>query len=128
MALPRVLARLNRYVNNPIQRRWAGLLPGYGIVEHTGRKSGKAYRTPVNAFRRGDTFAIWLGYGLQTDWLRNLQAADGGVLLHRRHRYTLTAPQVVSGPDGVRLLPLPGRLVAKLARADDVLVVSAVRQ
>ena len=127
MPLPRALARLNRYVNNPIQRRWAGLLPGYGIVEHVGRKSGKAYRTPVNVFKADGGFVIWLGYGLQTDWLRNLQAADGGVLLHRRHRYAISAPRVVSGPEGVRLLPLAGRIAAKLARANDVLLVTAAR-
>ena len=125
MSLPRVLARLNRYVSNPIQRRWAGWLPGYGIVEHTGRTSGKAYRTPVNVFRRDGGFVIWLGYGLQSDWLRNLQAAGGGVLLHRRRRYTLSDPQVTSGPDAVRLLPPPVRLLAKLASAQDVLTVSA---
>ena len=91
MSLPRALAQFNRFVNNPIQRRWAGLLPGYGIVEHVGRKSGKAYRTPVNVFRAEGGFVIWLGYGMRTDWLRNLQAADGGILLHRRKRYAVCA-------------------------------------
>jgi deazaflavin-dependent oxidoreductase (nitroreductase family) len=125
MGLPRALARFNRYVTNPIQSRWAGVLPGYGIVEHAGRKSGKTYRTPVNVFRTDGGFVIWLGYGLRTDWLRNLQAADGGTLVHRRRRYTLSAPRVVSGADGVRLLPLPARLMARLVRANDVLLVSA---
>ena len=125
MSLPRALAQFNRLVNNPIQRRWAGFLPGYGIVEHVGRKSGRAYRTPVNVFKADGGFVFWLGYGLQTDWLRNVQAADGGVLLHRRKRYTLSAPRVLSGPEAVLHLPAPARLLAKIARAEDVLLVTA---
>lgn len=127
MSLPRALAHFNRFVNNPIQRRWAGLLPGYGIVEHVGRKSGKQYRTPVNVFRSDGGFVIWLGYGLQTDWLRNLQAAGGGTLMHRRKRYVVSDPRVVSGPEGIRLLPAPARLLAKIARANDALLLTAAR-
>jgi deazaflavin-dependent oxidoreductase (nitroreductase family) len=128
VSLPRALARINRYVSNPIQRRWAGLLPGYGIVEHVGRSSGKAYRTPVNVFGSAGGFAIWIGYGLGSDWLRNLQAADGGVLVHRRHRYAVSAPRVVTGAEGLRLLPLPARLMSKLLRAENVLLLDAARR
>jgi hypothetical protein len=30
---------------------FAGWLPGFGILTHVGRKSGKVYRTPINVFR-----------------------------------------------------------------------------
>jgi hypothetical protein len=50
MRLPEGLARFNRHVTNPIQRLWAGWAPSFAIIEHVGRRSGKAYRTPVSAF------------------------------------------------------------------------------
>jgi len=52
--LPQWLARFNRYFTNPIQRMWAGWVPGMGIIEHVGRRSGKQYRTPVNVFTTED--------------------------------------------------------------------------
>ena len=50
MQLPQRLARFNRHVTNPIQRMWAGWAPSFGILEHVGRRSGKAYRTPLTVF------------------------------------------------------------------------------
>ena|SRR5947209_2046224 len=125
MYLPRRLARFNRHVTNPIQRTWAGVLPGFAIVQHTGRTSGRVYRTPVNAFPAEGGFTILLTYGATTDWLRNLEAA-GGELLHRRNRYQLAAPRVVHGAAGRALLPRPARLASRLLRNDTVLFVSAV--
>jgi hypothetical protein len=49
MQLPQRIARFNRHVTNPIQRMWAGWAPSFAIIEHVGRRSGKPYRTPVNA-------------------------------------------------------------------------------
>ena len=63
MQLPQWLARFNRHVTNPVQRLWAGWLPGFGILEHVGRKSGKAYRTPLNVFPTDDGVAVLLSYG-----------------------------------------------------------------
>src|SRR5258708_9874623 len=40
--------------------RFAARLPGFGIVTHVGRKSGRIYRTPVNVFREPDGFLIAL--------------------------------------------------------------------
>jgi deazaflavin-dependent oxidoreductase (nitroreductase family) len=123
--LPRVLARFNRRVNNPLQLRWAGRLRGYAIIEHTGRRSGRAYRTPVNAFRTPTGFAFIVGYGTHSDWVRNLLAAGGGQVLHRRQRYEISAPRLLSGPAGWVLLPAPVRLLLRVVRAQDVLVVTA---
>jgi len=82
MQLPQRLARFNRHVTNPVQRLWAGWLPGFGILEHVGRRSGKPYRTPLNVFSaevNGQPgVAILLTYGPDRDWLKNLNAAGGG--------------------------------------------------
>jgi hypothetical protein len=49
LKLSRRVARFNRAVNNPVQRQYAWLLPPWVIVCHRGRRSGRLYRTPVNA-------------------------------------------------------------------------------
>jgi deazaflavin-dependent oxidoreductase (nitroreductase family) len=125
MQLPRALARFNRYVTNPIQRLWAGRLPGFGIIEHVGRRSGRAYRTPLNVFRTAGGFVVLLNYGTDTDWVRNLSAAGGGGLVYRRGQYVLTQPRIVTGDAGRVLLPPPIRLVSRVARVHNVLRVDA---
>jgi len=123
MHLPRALAAFNRRVTNPIPRRWAGRIWWHAIVEHTGRRSGRAYRTPVLCFERPDGFVFLVGYGVESDWVRNLRAADGGVVLHRGRRYRVTDVRLVRAPEGRALLPLPLRLVTSLAKEGDVLTV-----
>jgi deazaflavin-dependent oxidoreductase (nitroreductase family) len=127
MQLPRAMARFNKRVTNRVQLRWAHVLPGYGILEHTGRKSGRAFRTPVNVFATPGGFVIPIAYGTQSDWVRNVLAAGGGHLVHRRVRYALRDPQVLTGGAGRPLLPRPFRALTKLVRAEDVLRVAAER-
>ncbi|MCL2542765.1 MAG: nitroreductase family deazaflavin-dependent oxidoreductase [Nocardioidaceae bacterium] len=124
MYAPRALARFNRHVTNPIQRRWAGVIPLHGIIEHTGRRSGRTYRTPVLCFRApggGGRVVFVVGYGLQSDWMRNLLAAGGGGLEHRRRRYRLEDVELVRAPDGRALLPAPMRLLTGVMGIGDVL-------
>ena len=94
---PRALARFNRVVTNPIQSKYAGTLPPYAIVLHNGRRSGRAYRTPVLASKRGGRIEIPILYGEQSDWVRNLLAAGDGELIRRRRRYRLRDPRIVRG-------------------------------
>ncbi|WKG04483.1 nitroreductase family deazaflavin-dependent oxidoreductase [Mycolicibacterium sp. HK-90] len=96
MQLPQWLARLNRYVTNPIQKLWAGWAPLYGILEHVGRKSGARYRTPLSVFGTDEGVAILLTYGPNRDWLKNITASGGAQM--RRHGRTiqLADPRVVS--------------------------------
>ena len=77
MPLPRGVARFNRRATNRVTRRIAGWIPGFAIVLHTGRRSGRTYRTPVNAFRGGDGYRIALTYGADSDWVRNVMDAGG---------------------------------------------------
>jgi len=60
----RWLAKINIAFTNRITSLFAGWLPGFGILTHVGRKSGKFYRTPVNVFRAPNGFII--GLTLQT--------------------------------------------------------------
>lgn len=98
MALPHGLARFNRRVTNRLTRRIAGWLPGFAIVLHTGRRTGRAYRTPVNVFRAGATYRIALTYGAETDWARNVMAAGGCEIQRMGRRIVLTHPRIASDP------------------------------
>lgn len=96
MQPPQRLARLNRHVTNPIQRIWAGRAPGFGILEHVGRKSGKTYRTPLNVFSTDDGVAIVLSYGPDRDWLKNITAAGTARLTRHGRTFEVTNPRVVT--------------------------------
>jgi deazaflavin-dependent oxidoreductase (nitroreductase family) len=111
--LPRRLARFNRVVTNRITYPIARTLPGFGIVLHAGRKSGRPYRTPVNAFRTPDGYLIALTYGPDSDWTRNVLAAGGCELLTRGKVVALTDPRVVRAE---RHDALPAVVRAVLAR------------
>ncbi|QWF84649.1 nitroreductase family deazaflavin-dependent oxidoreductase [Amycolatopsis sp. CA-230715] len=108
MVLSKRVARFNRVVTNRVGKRVAGSLPGFGIVAHRGRRSGKEYRTPVNVFRRDGAYVVALTYGPDADWVKNV-LADGGCVLHTRGRAVrLYSPEVVHDesrgamPPGVR--------------------------
>jgi deazaflavin-dependent oxidoreductase (nitroreductase family) len=105
MALPPWLARFNRRVTNRISGPLADRLPGFGVVIHTGRRSGQTYRTPVNVFRDADDYLVALTYGAEGDWVRNVQAAGGCELLTHGRRVRLTQPRLVTDPT-LRWAPL----------------------
>jgi len=67
MALPRTLARLNKIGLNRVTTRLAPVVPGFGVVVHQGRRSGRRYQTPVNVFRSGSGYVIALTYGPDSD-------------------------------------------------------------
>ena len=118
MRLPERVARFNRHVTNPVQRLWAGRLPGFGIIEHVGRKSGAPYRTPVNLWRCSGGFAVLLTYGPERDWVENLLAAGGGQVVWRGRRIAVSEPRIVSGSEAWALLPRPIRALGRRSRMD----------
>ncbi|MFF0813702.1 nitroreductase family deazaflavin-dependent oxidoreductase [Rhodococcus sp. NPDC003318] len=94
MPLPRRLARFNRVVTNRIALPVAGWLPGFAIVLHRGRRSGRLYRTPVSCFRYGPGYRFALTYGRESDWVRNVVAAGHVDIATRGRLVTLTEPVV----------------------------------
>src|SRR5579864_611651 len=80
----RWVAAFNLAVTNRITSRFAARLPGFGMLTHVGRKSGRVYRTPVNVFRAPEGFLIALTYGRDSEWVRNVLAAGGCKLETRR--------------------------------------------
>ena len=109
MELPRGLARFNRVVTNRIQGLWAPTLPPWAVLLHTGRRSGRSYRTPVLAFLSGRHLVVALVYGQESDWLRNLRATPGTVIRRRRTYALIGAPRVTSTDDTPELARLSSR-------------------
>ena len=99
MKLPRRLGRFNKVVTNRVQGTFAWVVPGWVVICHRGRTSGRRYRTPVNGYRRGDSLAVVLVYGEQTDWLRNVLAGEAQVV-SRGRTHALVDPRLVD-PDEV---------------------------
>ena len=122
----RWVAAFNLAVTNRITSRFAGRLPGFGILTHVGRKSGKVYRTPVNVFRAPQGFLIALTYGRDSEWVKNVLAAGGCEIETRGVRYLLSAPTIVHDPTR-RRFPLPVRFVLRLIGATDFMQLSISR-
>ncbi|SUD48799.1 deazaflavin-dependent oxidoreductase, nitroreductase family [Nocardia otitidiscaviarum] len=94
MPLPQALARINRRVTNPVLGVLARRAPGFGIVVHVGRKSGRVYRSPVAVFERDGGYRIALTYGRDVDWLKNIRAAGAFGFETRGRTIMLTDPVV----------------------------------
>ena len=122
----RWVAAFNLAVTNRITSRFADRLPGFGILTHLGRRSGKVYRTPVNVFRAPEGFLIALTYGRESEWVKNVLAAGGCELETRGVRYQLFAPTIVHDPTR-RRFPLPVRIVLRLIGATDFMQLSISR-
>jgi deazaflavin-dependent oxidoreductase (nitroreductase family) len=108
-------------VTNQIAKHVAGRAPGFGIVEHVGRRSGTVRHTPVNVFRDGDRYVIALTYGSDSQWVRNVLAAGDCAVEYRRKRIVLEQPELVHDPTH-RFVPAPIRPILSAIRVDDFLV------
>jgi deazaflavin-dependent oxidoreductase (nitroreductase family) len=118
---------MNRRVTNRVLGPLARYLPGFGVVEHRGRRSGRVYRTPVNVFPEpsGRSYAVALTYGSQTDWVRNVLAQGGCTLETRGRRLTLTHPRLVHD-DQHRAMPAPVRWVLHRLHVTELLLLDVV--
>ena len=118
--LGRRIAHFNRAVTNRVTGPLAPWLPGFGVVVHVGRKSGREYRTPVNVFRHRGGYVIALTYGCGADWVRNVEAAGACELITRGRRYRLSGPRIVHDANR-RLVPQPVRVALHLLNVADFL-------
>jgi deazaflavin-dependent oxidoreductase (nitroreductase family) len=120
--LPRSVARLNRRFTNHLMAPLARVAPGFGILVHRGRHTGKTYRIPVNAFPCGEGFVFALTYGEGSDWVRNVLASHLAVLERRGEEMRLTHPRVVDGSEVVGCIPAPVGFVLRTIGVDRFLV------
>lgn len=129
MPVPNAIGRINRAGLNRVTTPLARRLPGFGVVIHRGRRSGRTYRTPVNVFPREGGYVVALTYGRSTDWLRNVLAQGGCELETRGHVVRLIDPRVFHDETRRRVNPLV-RPILRLIRVEDfvALVVDSRRR
>ena len=118
MPIPKRVARWNRAGLNRVTRRIAPWLPGFGVVVHRGRRSGRRYRTPVNVFPTANGYRFALTYGPDTDWVRNVLAAGGCELETRGKVVRLVAPRLYHDETRQGIRPLERQVLRLLGVAD----------
>jgi deazaflavin-dependent oxidoreductase (nitroreductase family) len=101
MPMPRWLAHINKRVFNPIEVR-RGARP---VLIHTGRSSGKTYRTPLDAHALPDGYLFIPLYGPRTDWVKNVLAAQAARLSIDGHEIELQTPRLVKKKDIWPMVP-----------------------
>src|ERR1700758_627648 len=106
MPIPLAVGRWNKAGLNRVTRHVAPWMPGLGLVVHHGRRSGNLYQTPVNVFPTGEGFIIALTYGPDTDWVKNVLAADGCELRTRGRVVRLTGPRLFRDETRRQIRPL----------------------
>lgn len=106
---PRLIGWLTSYhkhVTNPVMVRFfSGRSSVNALLHHVGRRSGRAFATPLTAHRSEDTITVPLPHGTETDCLRNLQAAGQGVVELEGRRFSVDEPEVVLIDEVMSLLP-----------------------
>jgi deazaflavin-dependent oxidoreductase (nitroreductase family) len=100
-----------RYLN-PVIRPLARKLPYFGVVTYPGRKTGNIYHTPINVFRRGETYVFFLTYGSEAQWVKNVIAAGSCALETRGRVVQLIEPHLITDPE-LRPAPLLVRFVER---------------
>jgi deazaflavin-dependent oxidoreductase (nitroreductase family) len=118
--LIRLLARLlNPLVRGVAGRRW---MPIVGILHHRGRRSGRAYATPLGMRPLGDGFVMPRTFGEHSAWYHNVWAAGGAVVTWGGTDHTLYRPQLVDGATAMAAFPGYERRLLGLLGIDEFLL------
>jgi len=112
----RIVMRPMTRLLNPLIGRFAGRrhFPMAARLQHTGRRSGRTYRTSVGARVAGDTAIIPLTFGTQSDWARNVLAAGGCLIRVDGQDYRATTPEFL---DERAAFPVLGTFFGPVSRA-----------
>lgn len=118
MPIPRTVARWNKAGLNRVTRHIAPWMPGFGVIVHRGRRSGRVYQTPVNVFTAGDGYVVALTYGPGTDWVKNVLAEGGCELRTRGRAIKVTAPRLFRDETRRDIRPLERQVLRALSVSD----------
>jgi deazaflavin-dependent oxidoreductase (nitroreductase family) len=110
------IARFTSPVTMPLAgKRWN---PIFAVIEHRGRKTGRAYATPVAVRRMAGGFVISLALGAQVDWYRNLVAAGGASIRWRGRTYRVSAPERIDAQTALAAFHPIQRLLLRIGGVD----------
>jgi len=118
MPIPKVVGRWNKAGLNKLTRHIAPWMPGFGLIVHRGRRSGRRYQTPVNVFAEGDGYVVALTYGPDTDWVKNVLAAGGCELRTRGQTIQLGSPRLFHDESRSAIRPVERQVLRILDVAD----------
>jgi deazaflavin-dependent oxidoreductase (nitroreductase family) len=116
--IPRRVGQWNKAGLNRITKHIAPWMPGFGVVVHRGRRSGRLYQTPVNVFATEDGYVLALTYGPDTDWTKNVLAAGGCELRTRGRAIRLTSPRLFHDEARRGIRPLERQVLRVIGVAD----------
>ncbi|MQA01903.1 MAG: nitroreductase family deazaflavin-dependent oxidoreductase [Streptosporangiales bacterium] len=111
MPIPKVVAQLNRVAFNRLNRHVLLWVPGFGVIVHRGRRSGRTFRTPVWVFRTADGYLFALVYGQDTDWVKNVLAAGQCKLQERGRTVRLAEPRLYRDEERRGVRPVERQLL-----------------
>jgi len=107
-----------RYILNPpaLLAARLGVVPGYAVIETTGRRSGKRRRNVVGLRREGDVGWIVAEQGRHAGYVRNLEA-NPDVRVCLRGRWRAARAEIVPDDDPLSRLKSFGRVHAATVRS-----------
>ena len=116
---PRRWVRTYQRAVNPFFRLWAGAAFGFGIVETTGRRTGRPRQVPVGGRLQGNTFWCVAADGTASSWVMNVES-DPRVLIKVHGRWRTGTAHLLHDDDVGRRLwtlnPLNSLFVGIAAR------------
>ena len=118
MPIPRIVRQWNKAGLNRATKHIAPWAPGFGVVIHRGRRSGRQYQTPVSVFTTEDGYLFALTYGPDTDWVKNVLAAGGCELRARGRTMQLTSPRLYHDESRAGIRPLERQVLRIIDVAD----------
>jgi deazaflavin-dependent oxidoreductase (nitroreductase family) len=104
-------------VVNPLVLRLAGRrhMPVLGILHHRGRKTGRAYATPLGIRpAAAGGFVMPLTFGEAAGWYRNVKAAGPAVITWRGTDHTVADPVIFGEAAALPAFPRYERLSLRL--------------
>jgi deazaflavin-dependent oxidoreductase (nitroreductase family) len=116
--IPKEVGRWNKAGLNRVTRHVAPRMPGFGVIVHRGRRSGRLYQTPVNVFSAGTGYVLALTYGRDTDWVKNVMAAGGCELRTRGRAVQLGSPRLFHDESRSSIRPVERQVLRILNVAD----------
>jgi deazaflavin-dependent oxidoreductase (nitroreductase family) len=126
MSFPRFLTRIHTLYINKAALRFVGHT-AIADLEHVGRRTHRVHHTPVRAYRTGDKVVIGLNFGRQSDWIKNIEAAQRCRMRLGDQVMELAEPRIVPIEQGVKGVPkVYGLGLRHLVRTRDCVELSVV--
>lgn len=117
---------LDRTLNRVARRAAHSGRGPFSVVRHVGRRSSRAYETPVMLARTPRGLMAELTYGPRVDWYRNVVAAGSCEVLHQGRWYHVDGVEAVPTRDGYTAFGPQRSMVLRLLRRREFVLLRTV--